>query len=260
MQVLPRERRDVGVHVIGGPVGNARAYRYRFETIAEGCDVRGNVSALAPAHCAHAVLVDKAFRDQRIHSRNHIGIITDAQVPHVQRAEFLAITRRAAVVRAQHQSSLGHQPLHGIVAVGVHHRLIHARGPAVNHYQQRIFFLGIEIRRRIKHALDRRAVPGLPGKHFAVGERESLELLAHRRQLLALPGRYAGGVDLRVLVVERCPVSHRFVIARKRKARCRHLVGGAQLLHRAIGGIQAKQMRRGFLQGAKINSIRPPGD
>ena len=258
MKVLPGKRRNVRIHVIGRPVGNPCAHGNRLEAVAEGRDVRRNVAALAPAHRAQAVFVHEPFRDQRIHARNHVRIIANAQVPHIQRPEFLSVTCRAAIIWPHHHRAFGHKSLDGIVAVRIHDRLIHARRPAVNHHQQRVFFLGVEIRRRVKHAFNRRSVPRLPRSHFAVRQRKSFELLSHRRELLALPRSRAGRENLCVLIVERRTIRHPLVIPRKRKAPCHHAFRLAQPLHRSRPRIQTKQVHGGLLHRAKINPIRPP--
>ena len=92
MQVLRSEGGDVRIHVVGHPVGDSRAHRDSLEAVARCRDERGNVSALAPAHRAHALLVHPALGDQRIYPGNHIGIIADAEIANVQGAEFLAVT------------------------------------------------------------------------------------------------------------------------------------------------------------------------
>src|SRR5262252_10445845 len=63
-QILAGERRDVGVHVIGGPVGDAGADRDRLEArrVVRG-EERRDVAALAPAHGADLRRIDQAFPD-----------------------------------------------------------------------------------------------------------------------------------------------------------------------------------------------------
>src|SRR5580692_7911265 len=58
LQILPGERMDIGIHVIGHPVADPRPDGDRLEPIAERRNEGRNVSALTPAHGANASFVD----------------------------------------------------------------------------------------------------------------------------------------------------------------------------------------------------------
>ena len=63
LQVLSRERMDVGIHVVSGPVRDPRADRHGLEPVAVSGDERRDITALAPTHGAHAIPVDHALAD-----------------------------------------------------------------------------------------------------------------------------------------------------------------------------------------------------
>ena len=75
LQVLARERVDIGAYVVGHPIGDSGAYRDGAKAIAVAGDECGNVTALAPAHRAHAVAVDEPLADQIIHAGDHIVVV-----------------------------------------------------------------------------------------------------------------------------------------------------------------------------------------
>ena len=60
-EVLDRERRDVGVVVVGRPVRDAGAHRDRREAVGRRRQERRDVAALAPAHAADARRIDPAL-------------------------------------------------------------------------------------------------------------------------------------------------------------------------------------------------------
>ena len=117
-QVLAGERMDIGIDVVRHPVRDSGAHGNRFETIAETGDEGRDVAALAPAHGADSVLIHHAFADQVIDAGDDIGIVADAQVADIERAEVGAVAGRAAIVRLQKQRAAGGEAFHGIVAVG----------------------------------------------------------------------------------------------------------------------------------------------
>ena len=107
LQVLPRERVDVGVDVIRHPVRDAGADRDRLEPIGVARrQERGDVAALAPAHAADAIAIDEALLHQRIDAREHVPRVADAEIAHVERSELLAVSGAAAIVRLEDERAL----------------------------------------------------------------------------------------------------------------------------------------------------------
>ena len=69
-QVLDRERRDVGVVVVGRPIGDPRADRDGLERFGRCRQECRDIAALAPTHAADTARVDPALFDQiRRHPR-----------------------------------------------------------------------------------------------------------------------------------------------------------------------------------------------
>ena len=161
LQVLPREWVDVGVDVVGHPVGDAGADRDRLEPrrVVRG-EERRDVAALAPAHRADPRRIDQPLRNQRVDARDHVPRVADAKVADVQRAELLAVAGAAAVVRLEDEHAPRHPHVNRIDRAGQRHGARHAGRAAVDDDEQRVLARGIEVGRFVQHALDRRRRPG----------------------------------------------------------------------------------------------------
>src|ERR1700733_2414886 len=75
LQILPRKRSNVRVHVISHPVRNSSPHRHRLEPATRSRNECRNVPALAPTHRTNAIPIYKSLRDQIIDTGNNIGII-----------------------------------------------------------------------------------------------------------------------------------------------------------------------------------------
>src|SRR5579883_456737 len=99
LQILACKGVNVGVHIVRRPVGDARADRYRAKTVAISRDKRRNVTALAPAHRAYAILIYHALCDQVVYARDHIRVIAQSQIADIERPKLFSVSRRAPVIR-----------------------------------------------------------------------------------------------------------------------------------------------------------------
>ncbi len=139
LEVLPRERRDVGVDVVGHPVGDAGADRDRLEARrVVRREKRRDVAALAPAHGADLRRIDHPLRDQRVDAREHVPRVADAEIADVERAELLAVAGAAAVVRLEDEDAARHPDVDRIDRAGERDGARHAGRTAVNHDEQRV--------------------------------------------------------------------------------------------------------------------------
>src|SRR5207249_5030929 len=86
----------------------------------------------------------------------------------------------------------------------------------------------------------------------------SLHELFRSRQLLAFPRRGLGRIDFRILIFERGPVRHDFVVLRERKRERCEMIRRTQFFNCFCRGIQPEEMRVGLLLSSKINSVGPP--
>src|SRR5579872_1912717 len=172
VQILARERSDVRVDVVSHPVGNSGAHRDSAEAVAERGDERGDVAALAPTHGADALWVNEALRDEVIDAGNHVSVIAHAEIADVERPEFRAVARRAAIVRFENHGAARGEKFDGIVTVRRTRRATGARGASVNFDEQRIFLRRIEIRGLHQDSFDGCAVAGFPFDHFASAKLE----------------------------------------------------------------------------------------
>src|SRR6185369_6418 len=139
LQILSRERMNVGVHVISHPIRNTGAYRNRLEPIAAAGDEGGNVAALAPAHRADAIAVDHALRDQMIDAGYDVPVISNTKVAHIERSELLAVAGRAAIVRPQNNSAPVRKHFDRIIPIAAHNRSINSSRSPVNDHEKRVF-------------------------------------------------------------------------------------------------------------------------
>jgi len=174
-EIVEREGSDVGVVVVGRPVGDAGAHRDGGETVRGRSEERRDVAALAPAHAAHPPGIHPPLRHQVIHARKHVPGVAHPQVAHVECAEALAVAGAAAVVHLQDQRAARRPDVRRVVAgVGQEeHRPVDAGGPAMDDAEEGVSFGRVEVGRLDEHALDGLAVPAGPGDKLAGAQDEA---------------------------------------------------------------------------------------
>src|SRR5262249_21427789 len=165
-ECLDRERGDVGVVIVGRPVGDAGADGDGGEAVRRGGQEGRDVAPLAPAHAADLGGIDPAELDEVIDAGQHVPGVADAEVADVELPELHTVAGAAAVVDAQDQGTPAGPEVGRVVAAGQQGGPVDARGAAVNDAQQRPLPRRVEIGRLGQHALDGRAVLALPGDDF----------------------------------------------------------------------------------------------
>ena len=256
LQVLPRERMNVGVDVVRHPVGDAGADRDRLEAIGmPGRQERRDVTALAPAHAADAIAIGQPLLHQRVDARQHVPRVADAEIADVERPELLAVAGAAAIVRLEHQRALRQECVDGVGgAAAVRHRARNAGRAAVNHDQQRIAPARHEVGRLVQHPFDAGAVLALPGDHFA-------GVLRPRRDLRAEVADFRGGHRLQLRDVDvgefrcaRADEGRGRAVTRQREAAAAPLIADRVLGDLLGVRIQREEVSPGPLRGRELDT------
>ncbi len=113
---------NIGVNVIGHPVGYPGSHRSGFESVPVSRTEGRDVTSLAPSHDSNEVFVHKTFFDKMIDATNHVFVISNTQVSVIQLSEVSPVAFAAPVIRLKYEHSFGHKLLHRIVAARDHRR------------------------------------------------------------------------------------------------------------------------------------------
>lgn len=91
-EILPCKRMDIRIDIVGHPVADACTIRDGLEPIGVGSKESRDIAALAPAHAAHTIFIDKALIDEIIYPGHYIPGITYAEIFYIQGSERFSIT------------------------------------------------------------------------------------------------------------------------------------------------------------------------
>src|SRR5215475_958710 len=148
-------------------IGDAGAYRGRFEAVRVSYDPTGHEAAVTPAHHGRANGIRDAQRNHAVDSGHIVFIILSTPIAHIRKPELPAIAARSPRIRTQDGIAAGGERRYRINSEAADKILSEDAGrSAVDVENERIPFARLIADRQSEQSFDADAVFRLPGNGF----------------------------------------------------------------------------------------------